>query len=442
MLLEKIVDQKEKEKLFEDQLSREVLLNERLRVTVLAIAAFSGIIIFSIILLFFEKEFTIFVKGKYKEFTIYIYSIVGFLFLYEILIRVLLKKAIQKNFSLPTLPRYGNAFLETSIPTALIFLNSMIQNPAYSLSIPPVFLFFIFIGLSALRLDYKLSVFTGTVAAMEYWGFYYFYAKDLFDNTFDPVLISPFVHAEKALILFAFGIIIGLITFTIRQILFRSFQSIEDRNNVINIFGQHVSPSVVEKLLNQKTELPSEIRHVCMMFLDIRNFTSFSEKKTPDEVFDYLNYLFDFMIDIINENGGIINKFLGDGFMAVFGAPISNGNDSKNAVVASVQILERIQKEISLGKIPETKIGIGLHSGDAVTGNIGSSKRKEYTIIGDVVNLASRIEQLNKTYGSQLLISEPVNDALRDIDIPIEPKFIGEVLVKGREVPAKIYRLA
>ncbi len=145
-----------------------------------------------------------------------------------------------------------------------------------------------------------------------------------------------------------------------------------------------------------------------MMFLDIRNFTKFAESRQPEEVVNYLNTLFDFMIEIINQNNGIINKFLGDGFMAVFGAPVSDGQDCRNAVNAAMAIIKRLDEEVKAGTIPHTTAGIGIHAGPAVTGNVGSSQRKEYTIIGDVVNMASRIEQLNKQYGSQVLISDEV----------------------------------
>jgi adenylate cyclase len=205
----------------------------------------------------------------------------------------------------------------------------------------------------------------------------------------------------------------------------------------MSIFGQHVSPEVVDKLLNQNVEIESEIKHVCVMFLDIRNFTSFSEDKSPVEVVNFLNTLFEFMIQIVNQNNGIINKFLGDGFMAVFGAPLSNGKDCVNAVQASKEILEKVKEFNQAKKIPPTKIGIGLHSGDAVTGNVGSDLRKEYTVIGDVVNLASRIEQLTKQYGEQILISE---DVLQKANV-FDYREIDTVRVKGRMNPVKIYSL-
>jgi adenylate cyclase len=217
----------------------------------------------------------------------------------------------------------------------------------------------------------------------------------------------------------------------------KSIETLEERKQLMNIFGQHVSPEVVDKLLNQNVDIESEIKHVCVMFLDIRNFTSFSENKSPVEVVNFLNTLFEFMIQIVNQNNGIINKFLGDGFMAVFGAPLSNGKDCVNAVQASIEILEKVKEYNETGKILPTKIGIGLHSGDAVTGNVGSNLRKEYTVIGDVVNLASRIEQLTKQYGEQILISEDVLLKATSFDY----REIDTVRVKGRITPVKIYGL-
>src|SRR5215475_14343319 len=123
------------------------------------------------------------------------------------------------------------------------------------------------------------------------------------------------------------------------------------------------------------------------MFLDIRNFTGFAEKRSPEEVVEYLESLFEFMIEIVNRHNGIINKFLGDGFMAVFGAPLSDGKDCENAVRSAKEILERVKEETDRGAILPTQVGIGLHAGKAVTGSIGSAVRKEYTVIGDVVNL-------------------------------------------------------
>ncbi|MEO8145120.1 MAG: adenylate/guanylate cyclase domain-containing protein, partial [Betaproteobacteria bacterium] len=137
---------------------------------------------------------------------------------------------------------------------------------------------------------------------------------------------------------------------------------------------------------------------------------------------------------------GIINQFLGDGFMATFGAPLASGRDCDNALTAARELVAGIRGLCEAGRIPPIAIGIGLHAGEAVSGNVGSALRKQYSITGNVVILASRIEQLNKEYDSQILVSGEVLAAAgeREQDHPS----LGPVRVKGREDPIEIYRLA
>jgi adenylate cyclase len=236
------------------------------------------------------------------------------------------------------------------------------------------------------------------------------------------------------------GVVTGLVTRQVRKRILNSFSVIEERNRISRTFGEYVSPEVMGKLLDLKPDLRSESKNVCVMFLDIRNFTGFAEKRSPEEVVQYLESLFEFMIEIVNRHHGIINKFLGDGFMAVFGAPLSDGKDCLNAVEAAQEILERLRQEAEAGTILPTTVGIGLHAGEAVTGSIGSALRREYTVIGDVVNLASRIEKLNKEFDSQLLISEMVWQAVNEDRKKAVP--MGEVQVRGREQAIQVYQVA
>ena len=322
----------------------------------------------------------------------------------------------------------------------LIFSHAL---HVYALFLPAVFMYFLIIALSGLRLNFFICVFTGAVAAIEYVSL----ALYIINTTEFPVEFHEMgptykilAHLIKGLLLLAAGIITGIITNKLKNGFLKSFQSINEKNHIMSMFGQHVSPAVMEKLLHQKNSTEGEVQNVCVMFLDIRNFTSFSESRTPQEVVAYLNSLFDFMINIVNRNHGIINKFLGDGFMAVFGAPFSDGFDSRNAVNAAKEILKKLKEEIEAGNIFPTTVGIGLHTGNAVTGNIGSIQRKEYTIIGDVVNLASRIEALNKQFNSQFLISNTVKEAIGDAGN--DAVSLGEVIVKGRAEPVEIFKLA
>ena len=214
----------------------------------------------------------------------------------------------------------------------------------------------------------------------------------------------------------------------------------EERNRIMGVFGQHVSPEVVNRLLSQDFEQGGEMREVCLMFLDIRNFTAFTEKSQPQEVVDHLNALFEFMVDCVNRNQGIVNKFLGDGFMAVFGAPLADEKNCHHALKASIEILNELSRfNASRGGEP-TRVGIGLHAGMAVTGTIGSAQRKEYTIVGDTVNVAARIEQMNKSLGSRLLVSEAVWSRLATK--PRSSQKLGQIRISGREAPVLLYKVA
>jgi adenylate cyclase len=154
----------------------------------------------------------------------------------------------------------------------------------------------------------------------------------------------------------------------------------------------------------------------------------------------YLNTLFDFMIDVVNAHHGIVNKFLGDGFMAVFGAPIDDAERCAHAVGASLEILERLDRLNDAGAIHPTRVGIGLHMGEAVTGNVGSDQRKEYTIIGDVVNMAARLEQATKEFHARLLISDDVHRTLDGTMSEVED--LGMIELKGQPVPARVFKVA
>jgi len=146
------------------------------------------------------------------------------------------------------------------------------------------------------------------------------------------------------------------------------------------------------------------------------------------------------MIDIVQQHSGNINQLLGDGFMATFGAPASKGNDCQNAFHAAQDILREVKERGEAGLIQKTKIGIGLHAGYVVTGNVGNESRKQYSVTGNPVIIASRVEQLNKEYKSQLIITEEVYEKL-DKPLKLTQPFL-EVEVKGRSHPVRILKIA
>jgi adenylate cyclase len=209
---------------------------------------------------------------------------------------------------------------------------------------------------------------------------------------------------------------------------------------IVKLLRQHVSGDVAKELLMDFGDKPVERRFVCIMFLDIRDFTPMAEKLSPEEIITYQNKVFGFMIDIIHQHHGNINQLLGDGFMATFGAPVSRGNDCQNAFVAANEILKEVKERSEAGDILKTKVGIGLHAGYVVTGNVGNESRKQYSVTGNPVIIASRVEQLNKEYKSQLIITEEVYDKL-DKPLKLTQPFL-EVEVKGRTHPVRILKIA
>lgn len=218
-------------------------------------------------------------------------------------------------------------------------------------------------------------------------------------------------------------------------------EGLKERDKVKNLFSKFHGSSVAEDLLKNDIGVGGQNKQVTVFFSDIRGFTSFSEQRTPEEVVQMLNEYFEVMVSIINRNHGVVDKFIGDAIMAVWGAPHSNGRDTQNAVNACLEmrkaLLELNKKREAKGQ-PPLMIGMGLHAGPAISGTIGSSERMEYTVIGDTVNMTSRIESSTKAFGTDLLISESVYDKVQD-------EFAGEVAgtaeVKGKAEPIKLFKV-
>ena len=425
---------------FENEFAIESLKSDRLRVSILIGAIFSALLFILIMGPIFYDEFQRAFHGNFRGFLIAVYVIFGANVCYLTAEYIVLGRLIRKQQKPFPALKYLSAFVETSIPTAGMLVGSTFLGPIYTLFTPAAFLYPLFISLSALRLNVRLCIFTGFVAGLEYTVLAMYFIQKASTTGVEPILTGIPHHLFKGFLLFVAGVVTGLVTLQIRKRILSSFTLIEERNRISRTFGEYVSPEVMGKLMDLKPDLRSENKNVCVMFLDIRNFTGFAEKRTPEEVVEYLESLFEFMIEIVNRHHGIINKFLGDGFMAVFGAPLSDGKDCANALKAAQEILARVQQEVEAGTILPTTVGIGLHAGDAVTGSIGSALRREYTVIGDVVNLAARIEKLNKQFDSRLLISEIVWQAVSSDGGNAVP--MGQVEVRGREQSIQIYQVA
>jgi adenylate cyclase len=422
---------------FERRLAREILVAERLRATLLAVLPTVAMLAFLSISSAYPDAVTTLLHGKFDRAPVglFLCAVAGFEFHVLYATERMLRSGVRPS----ALRRYGYAFVETSLPTLVIVYYATILGPVQALLMPSAYVYFVFIVLSTLRLDFFLCAFTGLVAAAEYAGLALFWGSA--DTTVaEPVLTSLPQHLAKACILLVAGVASGFVASRVRGSFSRAIESLEERARILGVFGQHVSPEVAQRLVARESDSGSEQREVCVMFLDIRGFTAFAEKRSAAEVVAYLNTIFDETVDAVEKHRGLVNKFLGDGFMAVFGVGEDTADACSDAMAAGLEAIERVSALVAAGRIPPTRVGLGLHAGPAVVGNIGSVRRKEYTVIGDVVNVASRVETLNKELGSQMLVTEEVWRGAQRTDEPPMPR--EPLRVRGRETPVRIFQLA
>jgi len=234
-------------------------------------------------------------------------------------------------------------------------------------------------------------------------------------------------------------ILIGGTGFTF---IYRFFIFNREKRKLRNLFERYLPPEIVKQLLASTEDnfFVGKNQCLCILFSDIRNFTRFSEKKKPHEIVLRLNEYFDVMAAEVTAQKGIVDKFIGDGMLAFFGVLESDNNPSMSGVRCALNMMSRLEdlNKTWHGRGEELfKIGIGLHTGTVMLGNIGSKNKTEFTVIGDTVNLASRLESMTKALDAPILISESVHHDLQD---KIETEERGVVTIRGRS-PAKTYQL-
>jgi adenylate cyclase len=417
---------------FHQAMTQEILRTELIRIKALigTTALLGGILL--IVYLFAPEAVSKVWHGNLKP--SYLYSILIPFILFELWVHGVVSRHLKLHQDVPVVRRYLGALIETSMPTIALALHIDSMGPIEALGFVVPMTYFIFIILSTLRLDFWLSTFTGLVAATELFCMAMFYHRA---GSSDPPP-QLFYHAARSLILLIGGMLAGAVGLQLRRQFEASIMAATARDRITNLFGQHVSPQVVERLMAEGTTTESDIRRVAVMFVDFRSFTSGARDRPPQEVVDRLDGAFAVLVDILDRHGGIVNKFLGDGFLALFGAPLAAEDAAHRAVAAAREMLDandRVNKATSW----PLRIGIGIHIGEVVAGSIGSPRRKEYTVIGDTVNFAARLEALNKEFNSQFLISADMHAALgNDCKDAVS---LGEVPVRGYDRPVIVWQL-
>ena len=210
------------------------------------------------------------------------------------------------------------------------------------------------------------------------------------------------------------------------------------------LFGRYVSKDVYDQLVANPAlaELGGQRREMTVLFSDIRGFTTVSEGGEPEVIVAMLNEYFTRMVDIVFRHKGTVDKFVGDMVMALFGAPLDDPAHADHAVAAALEMIQELQalnaRWAAEGRFSGLDIGIGINTGPMIAGNIGSNQIMSYTVIGDAVNLGSRLESLNKQYGTRIIIS----DATRvQLNSSYQLRALGDVVVKGKTQPVAIFEV-
>jgi adenylate cyclase len=223
----------------------------------------------------------------------------------------------------------------------------------------------------------------------------------------------------------------------------RMTNGLQERERLRDAFGRYVAPELAEDVMRRGVQLGGQIVRATVLFADLRGFTTISSAIPPEEVVSLLNGYFAAVEPVIQREGGWINKFGGDSLLAVFGAPVPHTDHAQRALRAALNLQAAVadfnQRQQIAGK-PNVRVGVGIHTGELVAGNVGSPSRMEYTVIGDIVNVASRIDGLNKEFNTDILVSAEALAAAGE-GFAAQARALPPTLVKGKAEPIQVYAL-
>ncbi len=323
----------------------------------------------------------------------------------------------------PVDPLMPGVFLHYIAVSNIINGDFLRDSDIYDISFTVALLGLIFFVGNIKKLKYRMTVYSAVLSIPFIIPSFLF----IFENIW-VMTVYPFV--------FSFIYIISLE-------IYQFFKIDLQTRELKRAFSKYLSPDVVEQIVKnpENLGLGGKEEEITVLFADIRDFTLITEKLDPHQVAKLLNIYFDSMTKIILENKGLLDKYIGDAIMAVFNVPLTVPDHPDKACKTALEMikdLKNVNKILKKQKLPPLKIGIGINTGNAVVGNLGSSLRFEYTAIGDTVNLASRLEGLNRIYGTSIIVSQ---FTVEKVKTDFLFRKLDRVKVKGKEKPVLIYQL-
>lgn len=341
----------------------------------------------------------------------------------------------------------GFCMLPTTIYAIAFFV--LPSGTATYITGPPGYLYFFLIVLTGFAFDFRLSLVTGILSALQFSIAAHLALPYLAKTQHPDALLLQDLTQEmfyhfKSMMMIITGFTIGIFARHVRSLIVEILSRQRETMMVSRMFGQFVSAEVKDKLLSGAGSAGlGEKKQVAILFSDIRGFTSFSENLPPEQVVEYLNDYLNSMVRAINAAGGTIDKFIGDAIMAVFGGVLEVPN-ACDAALAAALLMRASLAELNLTRaqhsLPAIANGIGIHFGEVLQGAIGSSERKDFTVIGDAVNSASRLEGLCKEFQTDLIFSDAVYRGATPA-VQARCRSLGTAKVKGREQEITVWTI-
>lgn len=407
------------------ELEDAIVSTEKKRLLIFMGVVVVGIAILIVNILFLAATFSQYFKDP-RSLTIGIW--VNFALLFFLLIaRLYVNQISKKGKTLPYRYTTSIVLVEVFVPIIWLFFIIRSEQTAVFLDSPLNFIYFLFLIVSSLQMSFWLSVFSGFLTGVVYSVISY-WALSSFPETAG---FPDMVYYSKAMLFIVAGVCAGLVASEIKKRLSISIITKRERDRIETLFSQQVSREVVDSLKSQRDfGVKGE---ATIMFLDIRNFTSRIQYLPPEEINRFQNQIFNPLLECVSQNGGVVHQILGDGFMVSYG----EGEEEK-AFHTATDILRKLSI-MNKSKNNPVAVGIGVHTGEVVAGNIGNADRKQFSISGLAVVIAARLEQLTKDYECSWLVSDSFYKKIAHLSL--KSSSLGQVKLKGIDEEVELIKM-
>lgn len=353
--------------------------------------------------------------------------------------------------------KYLMVTIDLAVMSAIIATQPMYDN----IDLPQVItyrnsyfpFYFVLLGVSAFSFSPGLVLWTGLIGIVGWMSAFFWTIRgmttvydwgdvgfapttdDVVRYLFSPNFIGTGSRIQESLAFGVVAILIAVVMYRARRTVMRQLELDEERRLISDVFGKYVPAEVAQTLISDKGALEPMERTATILFVDLAGFTNLTESEGPQRIVEILNAYFDGAAEVISQNKGVITQFQGDAILATFNVPLEDPDHAQNAVKTGIE-LQKLANENQFGGI-QLKVRVGICSGPVIAGNVGGSGRLNYTVHGNTVNMAARLEALNKEYETDILVSASTVDLIDGMQF----RRIGDIAVRGISTPVDVYSI-